>query len=286
MYGQKYNLAKKSFEINRRKFSAGICALSLPFGGVRALAKSGVNNFNASGATALSGHRFRSGEENCVIANIISPENDVLLNNARQFSRMSRNMLQSILDKDNYVIEYTGEVTRWGDKVVRLPSLRAKVNSLQEDLIVRGAARVMPINSDYDEINTLLALEEKARNEQKGLWALSWYRMRDANNVSDARDCIGSQQIFSGRIVGVGKFGGRWFLNFGDDYKTDVTATIDSRAARQWSKFWSIEAEDLKTLEGQTVSFRGFVEWINGPSVAVGHSLCLIPKCIDAQLCA
>ena len=58
---------------------------------------------------------------------------------------------------------------------------------------------------------------------------------------------------------------GRAFINFGADYRTDFTVTIepeDMRTFRQ-AKF------DVAALAGKRVRVRGWVEFYNGPEITI-----------------
>jgi len=179
--------------------------------------------------------------------------------------------LQEMLDRQSYIIEHTGISHRWGHKFVRLKAAQKDSIDPDEQLVRQGAIRVFPYGKDSAHVAKLFHNETIARNESNGLWASRWYRIRNANVLNDARDSIGAVHIFEGNIQKVGQFGGRRFLNFGENYKTDITATIDGRHARHWER----NGLDIAAMEGKQVQFRGFVEWINGPSIRLRHRLAL-----------
>ncbi|MGN6515460.1 MAG: thermonuclease family protein, partial [Rhizomicrobium sp.] len=57
----------------------------------------------------------------------------------------------------------------------------------------------------------------------------------------------------------------RGYLNFGDDWKNDFTATI----APDDMKAFRAAGIDLETYPGKIVRVRGVVEWHNGPEIEI-----------------
>ena len=126
---------------------------------------------------------------------------------------------------------------------------------LAEVLLASGHARVWPRGESETDLSPYFAREDEARMEGGGLWALPDYAVRepDADALAQRMD---SFQIVRGRVVEVGASQGRRFLNFGADWRTDVTAVIDR----------GVEL-DTDGLEGAEVEVRGWVEMANGPSL-------------------
>ena len=59
--------------------------------------------------------------------------------------------------------------------------------------------------------------------------------------------------------------GGRWFLNFGADQKSDFTATIAPDDARAFA------AVDIAGYADRILQIRGWLEARNGPSIDLTH---------------
>ncbi len=76
--------------------------------------------------------------------------------------------------------------------------------------------------------------------------------------------------LLVGAVLAAVKQGGRLYLNCGEDFRTDFTATAKPAAARRWRKGGLI---DLETLTGAAVRVRGYVASINGPSIEIAHAL-------------
>jgi hypothetical protein len=104
----------------------------------------------------------------------------------------------------------------------------------------------------------LLAAEAEARNLRLGHWRGA-FRPRGPDEL---RNSTGTFQIVEGEVVTASINRGRAFINFGDDYRSDFTVTIDPldmRTFRQ-SRF------DIPALGGKRIRVRDFY---NGPEMTV-----------------
>lgn len=68
-----------------------------------------------------------------------------------------------------------------------------------------------------------------------------------------------------GRIRAVAEQGGAVYLNFGDDWKTDVTFRLDRAVASTFER----EGVDPASLDGRMIRVRGWVYEANGPMIDV-----------------
>lgn len=201
--------------IRRRAFLAG--AALLPSSAARAL---------SGEATVLSGDRFRMGEETYRLADIRAPSPYDLYREHEPFHEPSKAMLRAMLAASPVENpEAALAQNRWGLTPV-VARRKEAVQSLQGELVARGAARVWPETDRHDEIDVLLALEEKARRAREGLWGLDFYRVWPALGADDA---IGAFHLIEGALVDAADRSGRIYLNFGDDYRTDFTTSADGR---------------------------------------------------------
>jgi len=192
---------------------------------------------------------------------------DVLAPSAAEpFAKESEEILWRILALGGLDLREKGDADRWGRRVVASSVEAADgVRSVQELLLQGGAVRVRPESDDRAFIAKLLAAESAAREAMRGLWRLPHYAVRDAARHRGT----GAFHLIEGRVVSAAVAKGRAYLNFGEDYKTDVTATADSRDARRWKK----EGLEWETLAGARVRIRGYVAWINGPSLEIVHPM-------------
>ncbi|WP_428408476.1 thermonuclease family protein [Hyphococcus sp.] len=239
--------------MKRRGFITGAASLCAS----RSFAQTGADN-----ALALSGDRFAMNGAEFMLADVLAPPLYVLDDETPPHFEASRSALQTLLSG---VIEVEDVLppTRWG---VRPVIVRTSAATLQEILAATGAVRVAPQTDHHDVIRRLLALEAQARAERRGLWALSAYRVFDA---ADADGAVGAFNLIEGTVLTAEKHGSRFYLNFGEDFREDFTASAPSRLSARWAE----DGFDLAALRGARVRVRGFVEAINGPSIDLNHPL-------------
>lgn len=214
--------------------------------------------------TALRADAFTDGGGEVRLADIIAPDPASLRGWPQPYAKEARAMLARLL-AGQVRIEELAPPDRWGRRIAKV--FDADGVSLQEKLTAEGAVRVRPESADDAFIRRLLDREHDARAARRGLWRLSAYRIRNADDASDA---VGGFHLVEGAILAAVKHGGRFYLNFGEDFRSDFTATAKSVAARRWRKNGLI---DLESLAGARVRTRGYVAWINGPSIEITHPL-------------
>lgn len=231
--------------------------------GSAAFIASPLSAASANGAVALSGDRFRIGEDDFQLADILAPSPYALQSASSPYVNEAKAHLQDLLENSSFAFDDIAPPTRWGLRVVRTNS-DGDAASLEERLIAAGAARVAPQTDDISFIERLLTVERIARQSKKGLWSLDAYRVFDADNATGA---IGGYHLIEGIVVSARKARSRFYLNFGDDYRTDFTASATSTLYRRWVK----AGFDLASLQGARLHIRGFVVDINGPSINLAH---------------
>ncbi|MEQ1866216.1 MAG: thermonuclease family protein [Micropepsaceae bacterium] len=152
---------------------------------------------------------------------------------------------------------------RHGDVLayVRLDDRQAWLQAL---LVSDGFARVHAPADSRKCASALLALEDRARQAKRGLWARPFYRVR---RPGDLDGDIGTFQIVEGTIVDVVERRDRIYLNFGTDYRTDFTVTIAPRIAKRLRK----DGVDPLTWKARTVRVRGWISLLNGPEIELAH---------------
>jgi endonuclease YncB( thermonuclease family) len=125
-------------------------------------------------------------------------------------------------------------------------------------LVTAGMVRVMPEpGADPARIAVLLAAERTARAGSRGLWR-RYFRVHGAEPYDGEVDRF---QIIEGTVQRVGRASGRYFLEFGQDWRTDFTGGLTARAARSFTK----AGLPPESLAGQRVRLRGWVRPWNGP---------------------
>lgn len=135
---------------------------------------------------------------------------------------------------------------------------------VQGDMIRRGMARVYSFKDNRVCVGVLLALEAEARDARRGMWRLDGYRIRSVPETFDAFDTF---QIVEGRVLSAARIGGRTFLNFGEDWRTDFTGTVAPGDHRPFDA----DGLDLLGLEGKKVRLRGWLTSYNGPNMVITH---------------
>jgi hypothetical protein len=140
----------------------------------------------------------------------------------------------------------------------------ASVIWLQTAMLTRGLARVSIMPDRTECARELYNAEAAARARRVGIWTLSAYAVRSASDVplSD----FGTFQIVEGKVTNAALRGGRAYLNFGADWKTDFTVTI---APEDMKSFRDRDIDPATFYAGKTLRVRGVVEQLNGPEIEI-----------------
>lgn len=251
--------------MRRRGFLTGAAAVPWVLTAPGASAQDGTTGT----FTALSGDRFVRGDTEYRLADILAPPLYTLGETRPVYFNPSRTALQGLLNGGGAIVTEAAAPSRWDVKAVRAASRSGY--DFAEALIGAGAARVAPQTDDLVRIDRLLALEGEARRARRGLWAYDAYRVRRANDLDDAAGVVGGFCLLEGTVRHAAAARARVYLNFGDDYRTDFTASAANRLARRWRKAGFEAGLDLAALEGRRLRLRGVVAAINGPSIDLKH---------------
>jgi len=138
---------------------------------------------------------------------------------------------------------------------------------VQETLVRDGLAMAYSFADNRACVRELQAAERAAREAEAGFWEQGIFRVRDAADLENLEGLSYSFQAVAGRVRDVAESRGRIYLNFGDNWRTDFTATVapSDRA--------SFEGADIQLLEldGRKLRVRGWLERRNGPMIDVTH---------------
>ncbi|MGY8997829.1 MAG: thermonuclease family protein, partial [Alphaproteobacteria bacterium] len=76
-----------------------------------------------------------------------------------------------------------------------------------------------------------------------------------------------SIELIEGTVVIAAEFDRRIYLNFGEDWRQDVTVTVspNNRAIFREAGL------DFAELEGKRIRVRGWTQWYNGPVIEIDH---------------
>ncbi|MGF1595127.1 MAG: thermonuclease family protein [Kiloniellaceae bacterium] len=135
---------------------------------------------------------------------------------------------------------------------------------IQGEILRAGLARVYSFADNRAAVAEMLALEGTARAERRGIWADPYYAVRPAGR---AAQWLGGFELVEGRVFAVGQGGGRTYLNFDEDWRSDFTIALDRRAAALFAD----QGVDLERLEGKILRVRGWLKSYNGPMIEVTH---------------
>jgi len=133
---------------------------------------------------------------------------------------------------------------------------------IQSELLERGLARVSIAPDRTECAAELYAAEARARAARNGIWSSPAYAIRTPFNLSGD---VGTFQIVQGRVLNASMHSGRAYLNFGADWRTDFTVTVDPEDMRNFRR----AGVDPLSYSGQTIRVRGWVQSINGPEIEV-----------------
>ncbi|MFA7430259.1 MAG: thermonuclease family protein [Rhodospirillaceae bacterium] len=136
---------------------------------------------------------------------------------------------------------------------------------LQRVLVGDGAARVVTFPDERAAAASLLEVEASARNAGRGIWATS--PLLPAADVAAVDKAKGQLAVIEGTVVSAAVVRGRLYLNFGQDWRRDVTVSISAAGLRTFPK----PARAAEYWQGQPIRARGWVRRYNGPLIEVDH---------------
>ncbi|MSO66041.1 MAG: thermonuclease family protein [Alphaproteobacteria bacterium] len=135
---------------------------------------------------------------------------------------------------------------------------------VQGEMLRRGLARVYTFSDNRSWAADMLALEQEARREARGLWHRDYYRVRTAE---EAGRYLGRYEVIEGRVVAAASNKGTVYLNFGPDWRSDFTVTISPRDLRSFRT----SRLDPFQWKGRRVRVRGWLKSMNGPMIQATH---------------
>ena len=135
---------------------------------------------------------------------------------------------------------------------------------VQARMIAAGAARVYSFADNRACVRALLAFEDDARRDRRGIWAMDYYAIRSVDNLAGLLRLENSFQLVEGRIRDVAVVRGRLFLNFGADWREDFTIMVAPRDLRKFP-------DEPEFYAGALVRVRGWLKSYNGPEIIVTH---------------
>lgn len=160
---------------------------------------------------------------------------------------------------------------RWLGHVF-LPTARGGSAWVNGTLVRDGYAHVYTFADNALYVAELGAYEALARAHKRGLWQLPEWQVREAATCC-ARPDIGTFKLVQGTVQSSAHVkrssGGRTYLNFGSNWKTDFTVMVDDRD-RKWFKQAGI-TDIANFYKGKTLRVRGYLQPVNGVQMRVTH---------------
>ncbi len=135
---------------------------------------------------------------------------------------------------------------------------------IQGEILRRGMARVYSFKDNRAVVAEMLAIERGARAARRGIWRHPFYRIRQAASVHRE---IGSFQLVEGTVRDVADRRKYTYLNFGENWRTDFTVAVPSRARRTFEA----SGMPLASLQGRKIRVRGWIKSRNGPMIDATH---------------
>ncbi len=175
----------------------------------------------------------------------------------------AREVLAALVKNEDVQLSYGGRrEDRYGRLLAHL--FLADGRWVQGAMIAKGMARVYSFPDNRSCVRDLLRLEEQARGMRRAIWDQSYYAVLPADEPHRLLTHLDSFQLVEGTVKRAALVRGRLYLNFGDDWRKDFTATIAPKHLRQFS-------DDLEVYRDARIRVRGWIKSYNGPEIVVTH---------------
>lgn len=196
-----------------------------------------------------------------VVAGIRGPDPDL----APDAAETSRSALNALISNTQLSTLQIGAPDRYERIPVQITL--ADQSDVAEQMIRSGHALVWPREGQEVDFDRLIGLERIAREQGTGHWAGGVFVIRDSdpNRLAPFLD---SAQIIEGRVIATGENReGRLYLNFGLDWRTDLTISASPEVRARFEA----QGLHLESLEGAVIRARGWLYAENGPMIALTH---------------
>ena len=176
----------------------------------------------------------------------------------------SRAALQTLVAGRPLRLERLGaEHDRYG-RLVAFAFVGDANESVQQELLAQGHARVSMRVGDKACADALLNAERAARAARRGMWADPNFAPLSAENLTGLQAERGRFALVVGKVLSVHESGATIYVNFGRRWTRDFTVTILRRLQRPFAA----AGVEPKKLEGRRIRVRGWIEQRGGPIIA------------------
>jgi len=137
---------------------------------------------------------------------------------------------------------------------------------VQGHMLADGMARVYSFADNRAVVPAMLGRERAARKARRGIWVHPYYGIRDTEPANLMRR-LGTFQIIEGTVLDAARVKSRVYLNFGADWRSDFTVTLDRKTRRLFDQ----SGMDPLTFKDKRLRVRGWLRKRNGPMIEASH---------------
>lgn len=182
--------------------------------------------------------------------------------------RQAREALERLLIGKNVELKFAGRRSdRYGRHLAHVFVTETGGDPVwvQGHLLEQGLARAYALPGNTGCISEMLTKESEGHLHARGIWKLAAYRVIEATEIRELLARRNRFELVEGVVRDVALKGGRGYVNFGSDWRSDFTAVVPPKLMRDASE----AATQLRALIGKRVRVRGWIERRNGPSVEI-----------------
>lgn len=188
--------------------------------------------------------------------------------NPGMYALLARDILNDMLGGQSVRLYITkderrGRENRMGMTLAHVERLSDRLWA-QGTLLQLGLVRVRSQQSNPEMAKTMYEIEQAARKDEIGIWGEEAFKVLPADKV-DGHE--GRTHVVEGRVMSASLKNNRVYLNFGSNWRTDFTVTIEPEDRRGFSR----AGIDPLQLQNKVVRVRGWVDSYNGPYIQVDH---------------
>jgi micrococcal nuclease len=185
---------------------------------------------------------------------------------AEPYADDARSTLKSLIEGKTITLA-TGRKST--DKYGRLLAHATVDNTwVNGEMVKRGLAIAYTFADNRERADDILKLEQTARTTNTGLWSHPRWAVKSATTCCTPEE-LGRFQIIQGKVISTGRDKDSLYLNFGLDYRTDVTARILYKDMK-WFRERNVDKPEEYYLN-KTVRLHGMAAPVYGVLVNVSH---------------
>jgi micrococcal nuclease len=135
---------------------------------------------------------------------------------------------------------------------------------VQAALLEAGLARVYSFADNRAAVAEMLAAEGRARAARRAIWGHPFFQVRTPETAAKH---INSFELVEGTVLDVATVGGRIYLNYGANWRTDFTVVVPPKSA----KLFAQHAVKPESYKGRRIRVRGWLASRDGPMIEATH---------------